>query len=94
MIIWNLAIQKYKMIPKPPGTMSHCRYTRVGFGYDFVAEDYKILRVKLINDVNQHHNVEIFSVNSQSRRRIGGIPVPFGRFQLSHRVPVSLNSTI
>ncbi|XP_060182029.1 F-box/kelch-repeat protein At3g23880-like [Lycium barbarum] len=98
MILWNPAIRKYKMIPKPhlsqqqPGLVMHSTF---GLAYDFLAEDYKILCIHDLSKTYPRYFVEIYSVKNQSWRTIDNIfPVPTD-FPLSLlNDPISLNGAI
>ncbi|KAJ8547114.1 hypothetical protein K7X08_010700 [Anisodus acutangulus] len=100
MILWNPAIQKYKLIPEPHLLQQESCFVRpiFGFAYDFVAEDYKVLCVhKVTRDDTTYprYLVEIYSVKNQSWRTIDNIfPVPTDFPLHVYNDPVSLNGVI
>nr|XP_009771441.1 PREDICTED: putative F-box protein At3g16210 [Nicotiana sylvestris] len=70
MILWNPAIRKYKSIPIPNMLQRNRQCVRLGFDYDYVADDYKVLFVQVAGESycygQKIYNVQIFSVNNQS----------------------------
>ncbi|XP_060182030.1 uncharacterized protein LOC132611649 [Lycium barbarum] len=95
MMLWNPAIRKYKLIPVPATLQRFWWYIdRIGFVYDFVAEDYKVLCVYEVSyTAHPRHVVEIYSVKNQSWRTISNFPIP-PDFGLIYHYPISLNSVV
>ncbi|XP_059310413.1 F-box protein CPR1-like [Lycium ferocissimum] len=93
MMLWNPAIRKYKLIPSYDMPPLCWTYSLFGIAYDSVAEDYMIVHVKVTDEINRDHIIEIYSVINQSWRRMEDIRVPVG-FRSIYQHPVSLNGTI
>ncbi|XP_016507272.1 F-box/kelch-repeat protein At3g23880-like [Nicotiana tabacum] len=93
MILWNPAIRKYKLLPKPDDKLLPWYDDALfDFAYDLVADDYKVVCVKL-RKYQRDMIAGIFSINNHSWKRIDNIPIPRG-FQLFYQDLVSLNGTI
>ncbi|XP_059317915.1 F-box/kelch-repeat protein At3g23880-like [Lycium ferocissimum] len=93
--LWNPVIGKYKIVDKP----DHYVLKRVncyesalyGFAYDSVTDDYKIAATFVIKAKNSRYIVGIYSVNSESWKKIRTIPAGYRLFDQN---PVSLDGTI
>ncbi|OMO76915.1 hypothetical protein CCACVL1_15374 [Corchorus capsularis] len=77
LIIWNPTIEKYIRLPAPSyRDRDVCRFTRrfsIGFGYDSVRDDYKVLRItrSLENGIAVHH---LYSLKKNQWERIAPPP--------------------
>ncbi|PHU21748.1 hypothetical protein BC332_06855 [Capsicum chinense] len=93
MMLWNPAIRKYKLIPSYNMPSLFWTYSLFGIAYDSLAEDYKVVHVKVIDESHQNHIVEIFSAINQSWRMMEDSRVPVG-FRSMYQHPVSLSGTV
>ncbi|KAK4710156.1 hypothetical protein R3W88_004669 [Solanum pinnatisectum] len=97
MILLNPTVGKYKFIPNSllsqKKKTNRCSDTSpiFGFAYDFVAEDYKVICVHYLMDVN-FNVVEVYPVKTQCWRAIHNI-FP-DSFQFLYKGQVSLNGVI
>jgi F-box interacting protein len=70
-LIWNPSIIKYKKLPLEPVDDEHKRILRLhlGFGYDPVNNDYKVLRIVDFWDL-EYFEVKVYSMQAHSWRRV------------------------
>ncbi|KAB2627427.1 F-box protein CPR30-like [Pyrus ussuriensis x Pyrus communis] len=78
-VLWNPSIRKFKKIPSPtfeqsPSSDKHM-YLGYGFGYDSTNDDYKLLGITNFNMAM--HQYEIYSLKSNSWRKIRNMPCEF-----------------
>lgn len=66
--VWNPSIKRFKMLPTPNKT-TVCIAVNLGFGYDSVSDDYKLVRILLSNYSNVVE-AELFSVNANCWKEI------------------------
>ncbi|KAK4710160.1 hypothetical protein R3W88_004673 [Solanum pinnatisectum] len=100
MTLFNPVVGKYKLIPNSLFSQktkpNRCSISPIfGFAYDFVAEDYKVICVHCLIDVN-FNVVEVYSVKNQCWRAIHNtFPVsPDSYYQHLYSNQVSLNGVI
>lgn len=68
--VWNLSIRVFKALPFPQRSDHFIVYKRVvGFGYDNLANDYKVVRI-LYFKRDRSPEVEVHSLSTDSWRRI------------------------
>ncbi|KAM1251835.1 hypothetical protein ACFX13_040745 [Malus domestica] len=78
--LWNPSIQKFKTIPLPAIEQqqpSSALHISLGFGYDSVSDDFKLLRIaELVNSkgVFVSSEVSIYSLKLNSWKRIKNLP--------------------
>ncbi|XP_019241748.1 PREDICTED: F-box/kelch-repeat protein At3g23880-like [Nicotiana attenuata] len=96
-VLWNPAIKRYKMIPKPDcymlrrANINNYESALYGFAYDSVTEDYKVVATLVINAKDCNYVVGMYSVNNRSWRKIGTIP---DGYRLFDQNSISLYGTI
>ncbi|KAL1816703.1 hypothetical protein ACET3Z_019277 [Daucus carota] len=67
--LWNPAIRKCRKLPHPPGRRSY-RYI-IGFGYDSISADYKVVRCECDYPMDFKANkVHVYSANADCWREI------------------------
>ncbi|OVA01223.1 F-box domain [Macleaya cordata] len=74
--IWNPSTKEYKKIPSPPPieyqSINIFYYKCLfGFGYDCKTEDYKLVRIVIVDDVSQ---ISVYTIRSNSWRSIQTCP--------------------
>ncbi|KAL6205820.1 hypothetical protein ACLB2K_023072 [Fragaria x ananassa] len=66
LIIWNPCIRKFVTLPEPPAVLRGGCEVSLGFGYDAVGNDYKVVRLVTLSDQcqNFHEWPTLFQVYS------------------------------
>ncbi|XP_043693042.1 F-box protein CPR1-like [Telopea speciosissima] len=79
--LWNPSTKRHQKLPitpiEFPITFTLYRYIAYGFGYDPTTEDYKLVRVVRsygIDDYSGNIEVKVYSLSTNSWRRIGDLP--------------------
>lgn len=71
--LWNPSIGEFKKLSPAPRRRPRCllEYDRVVFGYDYISNDYKVLKMVYENsrDVMGKRKVYLYSTNTDSWRR-------------------------
>ena len=73
--LWNPSIRKFKKLPDT--CLSWLHHPKLGFGYDSLNNDYKVVRISRsrIKDMMPPLEVEVYTLSLDSWKRIGfGIP--------------------
>lgn len=86
-VIWNPFTRKYKTLPQspvefPPGVEIKSDYSRYGFGYDSVNDDYKVFRAVEFRDSDLQWvgtEAKVYSLKSNSWKKIDRFPYPIPR---------------
>lgn len=69
--LWNPSIREFKRLPPaPPRRLAFAKYDKIGFGYDSISKDYRIIRIvgeNLSDDVLP--KVHLYSSNTDSWKR-------------------------
>ncbi|KAL1819086.1 hypothetical protein ACET3Z_013955 [Daucus carota] len=71
--VWNPSIKRFKMLPTP-NLITKTTRVKLGFGYDSVCDDYKVVRI-LVSSVSNVVEAELYSANEDRWR---DIEVPVG----------------
>lgn len=66
--VWNPSTKRFKMLPTPNKT-TECIMAVLGFGYDSVLHDYKLVRI-LVSNVSNVVEAELYSVNADCWKEI------------------------
>ncbi|VFQ71754.1 unnamed protein product [Cuscuta campestris] len=72
-ILWNPSIHKHFILPKPDFPFKSCEDSTLGFGFDPVSNDYKVLLVVSQGDREELTEVWLFSLNRRSWMRLSGV---------------------
>ena len=72
--LWNPSVRKFKKLPDT--CLSRLHHAKLGFGYDSLNNDYKVVRISRSRvKVMPPLEVEVYTLSSDSWKRIGlGIP--------------------
>ncbi|XP_043693194.1 F-box protein CPR1-like [Telopea speciosissima] len=82
--LWNPSTRRHQKLPITPIEFpfdNRLRYIVYGFGYDSTSDDYKLVRVvRFFGDhhypgLTSHSEVKIYSLRTNSWRRIGDLPI-------------------
>ncbi|KAL1819083.1 hypothetical protein ACET3Z_013952 [Daucus carota] len=71
--VWNPSIKRFKMLPTP-NLITRTSAIKLGFGYDSVCDDYKVVRILVSSDSNVVE-AELYSANEDRWR---DVEVPIG----------------
>ncbi|XP_050365992.1 F-box protein CPR1-like [Argentina anserina] len=72
LVVWNPSIRRFKQIPFEQPAGAGKRY--YGFGYDSTDDDYKLVRVVVFGFDGVSSEVKIYSLKSNSWKKIQGLP--------------------
>ncbi|KAK1398891.1 hypothetical protein POM88_008754 [Heracleum sosnowskyi] len=64
--LWNPSIRKCKKIPIPPRHTSMFVSFKLGFGYDSISDDYKVVRFVYYHKTDEVMIVQVYSANANS----------------------------
>nr|XP_011464542.1 PREDICTED: uncharacterized protein LOC105351549 [Fragaria vesca subsp. vesca] len=95
--LWNPTIQKFKRIPLSAFSKFTQKKTFFGFGYDSVNQDYKFVRLAQFEDsgVATSSEVQVYSLNSHSWKRIQDLPAHLNRdFELTSSEGVCVDGAL
>lgn len=66
--LWNPSIRKCKKIPAPPRHTSMFVNFKLGFGYDSISDDYKVVRFVYYHKTDEAMIVQVYSSNADRWR--------------------------
>lgn len=75
--LWNPATTEYKEIPKSPNDLSNDVTDLYALGYDYLTDDYKLIKVVFFEDKEENSPVDVYSLATNSWRSIQSIPYRF-----------------
>ena len=67
--LWNPSIRKFKRLPNT--CLTQLSNVALGFGYDSLNNDYKVVRISLSTAKRPKPDVEVYSLSSDSWKRVG-----------------------
>ena len=67
--LWNPSIRKFKRLPDY--SLTHFHRVSTGFAYQSETNDYKVVNIYQMPVPNHHHGVEVYTLSSNSWRRVG-----------------------
>ncbi|XP_026410938.1 F-box protein CPR1-like [Papaver somniferum] len=75
--LWNPATTEYKEIPKSPNDLSNDNTELYALGYDYLTDDYKLIKVVCFEDKQENSPVDVYSLTTNSWRSVQSIPYRF-----------------
>ncbi|VFQ71747.1 unnamed protein product [Cuscuta campestris] len=71
-VLWNPSIHKHFILPEPdlPAACEVYFFDTIGFGFDSVSNDYKVLLILSDAETEDFNDVWLFSLNGRSWKRL------------------------